>query len=354
MATDPVSSIKSRKDDGTLEDVFARFPVPLANHELFRTTDPGTARDEVARTLFPHELRLDDDVRPFEASIRTARLRAVSFTVLAYGSDVELVAELTDAAYVVAHALVGRATFDVGAHTVVVRPGTAAVSTPGEPLRIRWSAGSVLLVITVDRAALREELETWTDADPGVALRFDPAVGVWDLPAAGWWSAVDNLVEDLDSPAPTLRHPAAMSAAERSLMVGLLLSVPHNYSGRLWELPLPIGPEWLGRATDLIERVPHRTWTVPDLARAANTSTRALYEGFRRWLGTTPMEYQRQIRLRRAWVELRTADPAGEAGTVTEIASRLGFTNLGRFAAGYRRRFGELPSTTLQRGRDGY
>ncbi|GAA2224635.1 AraC family transcriptional regulator [Promicromonospora sukumoe] len=349
-----MSGIKSRKDDGILEDVFAQFPVPLAEHQLFRTADPGTAREEVTRTLFPHDLLLDGDAHPFEASVRSARLRAVSITVLAYGSDVELVAERADSAYVVAHPLVGRATFDVGAHQVAVRPGTAAVSTPGEPLRVRWSAGSVLLVITVDRAALTEELETWTDAEPGVPLRFEPAVGVWDMPAAGWWSAVDNLVEDLDSPAPTLRHPAAVSAAERSLMVGLLLSVPHNYSGRLWERPLPIGPEWLGRATDLIERVPHRTWTVPDLARAANTSTRALYDGFRRWLGTTPMEYQRQVRLRRAWVELRTADPGAETATVTEIASRLGFTNLGRFAAGYRRRFGELPSTTLQRGRDGY
>ncbi len=84
------------------------------------------------------------------------------------------------------------------------------------------------------------------------------------------------------------------------------------------------------------------------------TSTRALYDGFRRWLGTTPMEYQRQTRLRQAWVELRTADPAAETTTVKESASRIGFYNLGRFAAGYRRRFGELPSTTLQRGRDGY
>jgi AraC-like DNA-binding protein len=66
------------------------------------------------------------------------------------------------------------------------------------------------------------------------------------------------------------------------------------------------------------------------------------------------MEYQRQVRLHRAWIELRTADPDAESTTVTEIASRLGFSNLGRFAAGYRQRFGELPSMTLQRGRDGY
>ena len=211
-----------------------------------------------------------------------------------------------------------------------------------------------MIVITIDRTALEAEFETWIDAKPSTPLLFEPAVKVWDRPAAGWWSAVDNLVEDLDSSTPMLRHPAAVSAAERGLVVGMLLSMPHNYSRQLWQKSPPIGPEWLSRATDLIEQLPYGGWTVSELARASNMSTRALYDGFRRSLGTTPMEYQRRIRLQRAWIELRTAEPKADTTTVTTIASRLGFTNLGRFAAEYRLRFGELPSMTLQRGRDGY
>lgn len=354
VATDPVSGIESPGYESKLEEVFAKYPIPLAEHQLFKTSDPDIAREEISRALFPHELRLEGDSRHFEASIRNARLRAVSITVLAYGAEVELVAERADASFIVAHSLVGQATFSIGAQSVAVRPGIAAVSTPGMPIRIRWSSGSVMMVIAIDRTALEAEFETWVDAKPSVPLRFEPVVNVWDVPAASWWTAVDNLVEDLDSSTPMLRHPAAASVAERGLMVGLLLAMPHNYSSQLWEKPSPIGPEWLSRAVDLIEQLPHRTWTVPDLARASNTSTRALFDGFRRWLGTTPMDYQRQIRLRRAWIQLRTADPSAETTTVTAIASQLGFTNLGRFAAEYRRRFGELPSVTLQRGRDGY
>ncbi|GAB3227290.1 AraC family transcriptional regulator [Glycomyces halotolerans] len=278
----------------------------------------------------------------------------MSLNVLAYGVDAELIAERADASsFIIAHSLVGWAAVDFGAQSVTVKPGTAAVSTPGNPIRIRWACGSVMMIICIDRAALEAELEAWMDAKPGDPLAFEPAVNAWDLPAASWWSAVDNLVEDLDSSQPLLRHPAAASAAERGLIVGLLLAMRHNYSNRMWEQPPPIGPAWLQRAIDLIERSPHRLWTVPDLARASNASTRALYDGFRRWLGTTPMEYLRQVRLRRAWTELRSADPATGA-TVTAVASQLGFTNHGRFAAEYRQRFGEPPSATLQkRGSEG-
>ncbi len=44
-------------------------------------------------------------------------------------------------------------------------------------------------------------------------------------------------------------------------------------------------------------------------------------------------------------------DAAPGTGTVTDIALRWGFGNLGDFAARYRGRFGELPRATLQRSR---
>jgi AraC-like DNA-binding protein len=37
--------------------------------------------------------------------------------------------------------------------------------------------------------------------------------------------------------------------------------------------------------------------------------------------------------------------------SVTAVAARYGFTHFGRFAAAYRRRFGELPSVTFNRAR---
>jgi AraC-like DNA-binding protein len=77
-------------------------------------------------------------------------------------------------------------------------------------------------------------------------------------------------------------------------------------------------------------------------------SERSLHAAFRRQLGTSPMSYVRHRRLDDAHDELLRVDPT--AGVkVTDVALRHGFTHTGRFAAAYRQRFGESPSTTLRR-----
>ncbi len=73
---------------------------------------------------------------------------------------------------------------------------------------------------------------------------------------------------------------------------------------------------------------------------------RSLYEGFRRFRGTSPMEFLRTMRLRRVREDLIDA-PAGT--TVSDVATRWGFYQFGRFAAQYRQLFGETPSATLRR-----
>jgi transcriptional regulator GlxA family with amidase domain len=77
-------------------------------------------------------------------------------------------------------------------------------------------------------------------------------------------------------------------------------------------------------------------------------SERSLYAAFQRQLGVAPMAYVRRRRLERAHDELLRSSPNGRC-TVIGVALRNGFTHAGRFAAAYRRRFGESPSETLRR-----
>jgi AraC-like DNA-binding protein/tetratricopeptide (TPR) repeat protein len=105
-------------------------------------------------------------------------------------------------------------------------------------------------------------------------------------------------------------------------------------------------PRGLTKATELLQDEPALDWTVPRLAADCGIARRTLEKHFRRYLGQSPVEFLRALRLDCARVKLLAA-PART--TVTEVAGQCGFTHFGRFAAWYRERFGEAPLMTLQR-----
>jgi AraC family ethanolamine operon transcriptional activator len=86
---------------------------------------------------------------------------------------------------------------------------------------------------------------------------------------------------------------------------------------------------------------------VQELCRAANLEPHTLLRAFHAVHNTTPHRYLRSLRLALARNALLSSGPSSE--TVTEIAMRFGFHELGRFSSDYRSEFGESPSETLRR-----
>jgi transcriptional regulator GlxA family with amidase domain len=82
------------------------------------------------------------------------------------------------------------------------------------------------------------------------------------------------------------------------------------------------------------------------LSQVAGVSERALRSAFRREHGVSPKQFDIRERLNQARHAL--CEGAG-ADSVTAIATRFGFFELGRFARLYKSAFGESPSHTLRR-----
>jgi adenylate cyclase len=87
---------------------------------------------------------------------------------------------------------------------------------------------------------------------------------------------------------------------------------------------------------------------IGDLVRESGVAERTLRKHFRAFVGLSPLEHLRRLRLAAAREQL-LGGPA--TGSVTEIATRYGFGHLGRFSTQYRRCFGEPPSSTRRRAR---
>ena len=102
----------------------------------------------------------------------------------------------------------------------------------------------------------------------------------------------------------------------------------------------------LARFEDLLVAEP--SLRMAEICAALGISGRLLRECCRRHLGTGPSGYRRLRRMQQVHRALRSKDP--RAASVFEIATRYGIRDLGRFAAGYRALYGELPSATLRRG----
>ena len=89
---------------------------------------------------------------------------------------------------------------------------------------------------------------------------------------------------------------------------------------------------------------------MPEVAADTGVTARALQYAFRCHYDITPAGYLRRVRLERAHLQLKAADPADPAtgATVGEIARRWGWASPANFAAAYRKHFGVSPSRTLR------
>jgi AraC-like DNA-binding protein/tetratricopeptide (TPR) repeat protein len=111
---------------------------------------------------------------------------------------------------------------------------------------------------------------------------------------------------------------------------------------------MPLLPRDVKTALDLMAADPAQERSIGDLAAACGVTARTLQKHFRRFLGRTPTQALHDLRLKQVRLELLRAGPDA---SVAESALHCGFGHLGRFAAAYRRRYGEAPSATVRRRR---
>ncbi len=100
------------------------------------------------------------------------------------------------------------------------------------------------------------------------------------------------------------------------------------------------------RAIDVIAACGVEALSVQRLCELSGCSVSTLERAFLEQVGLGPKAYLLSLRLQGARRELRQAH--GDE-RISSIAGRWGFWHMGKFAADYRRRFGELPSHTLGR-----
>jgi AraC-like DNA-binding protein len=233
----------------------------------------------------------------------------------------------------------GNETTGSGTNGLVFRapPGTRILTSDVNARQSLW----------IDASALEHALEGMLGNRLRERLAFKPGIDWTRGLAASLRSQIDFLMGEIKRQGGVADNPVALASLTDLMLSLVLRGVPHNYLERLGSGRFGAVPAYVRRADDFMRAnvaVPIR---MEHVAAAAGCSVRTLNAVFRQFRDTTPLAALHTIRLEQVRAELNHGVTEASIG---EVSRRFGFTNPGRFAAAYRRRFGESPAETGRRG----
>lgn len=227
-------------------------------------------------------------------------------------------------------------------------PGTGVLYREERGTRVATSNEHAGIAFELPYARIAAILEGQIERPVGSDFRFNPGLALQSEPGASVARVVAFIEQELSTDASLLASGRAGPAMEDMLISALLLAQPHSYSGLLEREAGAAAPYNVTRAIAFMRAHADESINLERLAAVAGCSVRSLQAAFRRWRGDTPMAELRRIRLELAHQELRAAYVKP---TVAEVATKYGFSNLGRFSGQYRAAFGQSPSQTRRRQR---
>jgi AraC-like DNA-binding protein len=323
--------------------------ITLPHPQLIRTRDPYEARVRTQRFLdCSHRMRVLERDESFFARVDYHSLCGLGLMTSTYGPAVEIGCSPPIPLVTLNFVVGGTMLIEDGRTSAVADANTAAAFCFHEDLDMRWTPGLRQLMLTIDKARLERYLQNLLNEPLHDPLRFDTRIDLADSSGQGIAAAVRTLRRALTLCGKAGPSPVLAAEIEHGIFTSLLLGQRHNYTDAIFSARALPAPRVVRRVVELIDSTPQTAFTVADLAEHAGVSERSLHAAFRRQLGTSPMAYVRRRRLEQAHDELLRLDRSSGA-KVTDVALRHGFAHTGRFAAAYRARFGEPPSTTLRR-----
>lgn len=316
-------------------------PTLLSTHPSCRTTRVDEAEQSVARYLNAHELMPRDD--DFSLVHNAVEIGNVTLHYIDYGGAVEVKPMPQGSAfYLMQVPLAGAMSIEMPRQGVLsIGQGGAVASMVGlADSPMTYQPRCPRLLVQMPANTLRQGQAR---VAPGLAEVPPSPLSFIDVSAGAgfsWLKLLLWILTDVDSPDGMVARSSGAHYLEQLIVDGLVLA-----QSDFTEAPTPPS-KTITRAIEYMRANLHKALTPAEVAGAVHVSVRALQEGFRKHLGTTPMTHLRDLRLDAVHTELLTAVP-GESN-VSEIAHQWGVTHMGRFARDYRERFGVSPSVTLR------
>ncbi len=320
----PVNILDKNTNRPSPKGIWSR--VPLARIEDLQDAVLGSGLEPVQMTN-----------SPVTGSLAFAQYRGMTFTSGHLNGDVALSGPLSDKLITVGVA------YDVAPGSwhwmKPVEAGNVGVWHPGDEHDARYRPGSAYAAITLSPEQIETEAERY-----GMILCQESLGGT-----------------GISSRRMNIKHMTQIRAGFSKLHKGdavgddlCELALRHiiSHCGRKPQPTAGCKPDQsyvaiVAKARDYIDANMQEQIRIGDLVQAAVTSERTLYRAFMEFLGESPQNYVRRLRLHRIRKDLASDREA--RCSVALIANQWCIDQSGRLSAWYRELFGELPSQTHKR-----
>ncbi len=284
--------------NGPIEAV-SLTPQPLILHKLFAASNS----EKVSERLSQHYNDTDVLIRPVESKGRLAHelyavpIGSMTLTSLAWPFGVRAESPCFRDAFEFCISIDGKCEVSVGKEQLESNQHHGFVLAPNRPMRVVAKTRHTFLNVKVPQRLMEEQLRATTGRDTAAPLEFAPTMALSRQPLAGVWQLVRWLAQEVGQDETVLSNPIVAARFCETVLTSLLYSQQHNYSQWLVCNPTAAAPRYVRLAQEYLEAHSAEAISMPDLAETAGVSLSALYAGFRRYRGCTPLEFLRDLRL---------------------------------------------------------
>jgi len=320
--------------------------IPLGEYEILHSRDLDEVRERVASSYCPHSLYLKSPRGRLNTRHHRVSFGDISFNYLSYGADVNVEPGEFERFYMVELPLSGSACINYGEHTVKSQANVGAIISSTQPVSSEWSGDAKRLMIQIDRDFMEHYAGSILGHPLNKPLDFELELDLASGIGAGLRSYLEYVIQQINSNNYFDKYLLVRRQVVRTILTMLFNGQASNYSEEIRAVETPGAPRHIQKAYDYILANYAEDIGIDDVVRESGVSARALFAGFKRYKGVTPMVALKTRRLQAVHDDLRQAT-GGD--TVTQIAHRWGFAHMGHFARDYQKMYGELPSDTIHR-----
>lgn len=318
-------------------------------HDLAVSYKTSVAIMHMTDICGPHKLYIKHpELLNFKYSNHVFNTLSTSLGILSYGTEVTVLIDSDNrlSCYCLSLPEIGFQELTANSKSSQSSPGHAIILSPYDIQSLSISSECRVLHVALPISSVQQSLTEILRRSVDKPLIFEPSMDAINGTSGSWWRMVKYLLDECNYNFNLYNQLVFSRDIENSLIKGLILSQPNNYSAEIQSIFTSAPPPFLLNAKRYICANAKKNIYLEDIRCAAGVSRIKLFEGFKNHFGCSPMAYLRKYRL----IMIRQDILIKKTNVnIASIAFEWRMNHLGRFSRDYQKLFGEYPRDTIKR-----